>query len=87
MLDFRNAVACQLERKSEEVVKGIQGGGDFFHKTAKNVGVNIISQSKDDHKLEKLFWLNSCDFVKGDTCTDASCFEKYHVRKYGAGNA
>ena len=27
----------------------------FVHKTAKNVGVNIISQLKDNHELEKLF--------------------------------
>ena len=25
----------------------------FFHKRAKNVGVNIVNQSKDNHELEK----------------------------------
>ena len=33
----------------------IHGDEDFFNKTAKNVGVNIVSQSKDNHELEKLF--------------------------------
>ena len=52
----------------------------FSQKTAKNVGVNIVSQSKDNHESWRNYFgcnmeLNYCDlFVKGDTCTDASCF-------------
>ena len=61
MLDFGNAVAChlkghQLERHA--VVEPdiyIMAVKIFVHKTAKNVGVNTISQSKDNHELEKLF--------------------------------
>ena len=44
--------------KSEPFVEpDIHGGGEISHKTAKNVGMNIASQSKDNHKLENLFWL------------------------------
>ena len=59
MLDFRNAVAChltghQLERQLLNLIY-IMVVKIFVHKTAKNVCVNIISQWKDNHELEKLF--------------------------------
>ena len=45
-----------LHMSSDRTVEpDIRGGEDFVHKTVKNVGVNIVSQSKDNHELDNYF--------------------------------
>ena len=50
---LRNAVACHLighQLKRQLVNLTFMVVKMFFYKTAKNVGVNIVSQSKDNHE-------------------------------------
>ena len=97
MLEFRKALACHLigdyheGRKRGRVVKpDIHGGGHFPHKAAKKARCEYCKLTeRKPRPRESIFVCKACcDLVKGDVihlCPD-TCFEKYHLRKYGAGN-